>query len=275
MITTPATTSNLPNARPGDVYLVGAGPGDPELITVRGWKLIQSADVVIHDRLIPLELLEGCRGDAIVIDVGKYPDHHRISQKEINALLIFHANENRTVVRLKGGDPFVFGRGTEELEACQQAGIRCHIVPGISSAIAGPSAAGIPVTSRGIARSFLVITGQTAPELGKRNIEYSALAQIDTLVLMMARRNLRELTTGLIAAGRDPETPVACIERATYADQRVTYSTLHGVADQVELLGMKNPMVTVIGEVAAMVDPDLIEWPAESQEHFYAYEFGE
>ncbi|MEL7497777.1 MAG: uroporphyrinogen-III C-methyltransferase [Planctomycetota bacterium] len=259
----------------GDVFLVGAGPGDPELITVRGLRLLQSADVVIHDRLIPMELLRESRNDATIIDVGKYPDHHRISQDEINALLVFHAQAGRNVVRLKGGDPFVFGRGTEELHYCQQHGVHCQIVPGVSSAIAAPAAAGIPVTSRGVARSLLVMTGQTAPELGRYHVDFSAIAQIDTVVLMMARKNLRQLTEGLIAAGRDPETPVACIERATCKDQRVTYSTLHGIADQVDLLEIANPVVTVVGEVAAMVDPSLIEWPTETQEHYYALEFGE
>ena len=130
-------------------------------------------------------------------------------------------------------------------------------------------------TSRGVAMSFAVVTGQTAPELGRHNLDFHALAQLDTVILLMARRNLRQLTGELISAGRDPETPVACIERATYPDQRVAYSTLHGIAEQVELLGLTNPMVTVIGDTAAMVDTSLIEWPAEQQEHFYAYEFGE
>ena len=147
----------------GTVYLVGAGPGDPELITVRGMKLLQQADTVVHDRLIPAEVLECCREDAKIIDVGKYPDHHRISQEEINTLLVKHAAAGEIVVRLKGGDPFVFGRGQEEVEACAAAKIACHVVPGVSSAIAGPNAAGIPITSRGMARSFIVVTGQTAP----------------------------------------------------------------------------------------------------------------
>lgn len=257
------------------VYLVGAGPGDPELITVRGMRLLEQADVVIHDRLIPHQVLQWCRYDATIIDVGKYPDHHRISQPEINALLVYHAQQNRSVVRLKGGDPFVFGRGTEEIEACQLANVPCEVVPGISSAIAGPAAAGIPVTSRGLARSLMVVTGQTAPQLADHRLDFVAMAAIDTLVLLMARKNLRELTWGLIEAGRDPETPAACIERATCSDQRVAYSTLHGIAEQVELLGLHNPMVTVIGETASMVKPELIEWPAEEQDHFYSLEFGE
>jgi uroporphyrin-III C-methyltransferase len=259
----------------GPVYLVGAGPGDPELITVRGMRLIQQADTIIHDRLIPTEVLQWCGENATLIDVGKYPDHHRFSQEAINELLIRYAMRGKIVVRLKGGDPFVFGRGQEEFEACRAANIPCHVVPGISSAIAGPAAAGIPVTMRGIARSFMVVTGQTAPELKSHDLDFYAMANTDTVVLLMARKNLRQIATSLIEAGRDPATPVASVERATYSDQRVTYSTLHGIADQVERLKMTNPMVTVIGEVAAMVNPDLVEWPAEIAEHFYAFEFGE
>ena len=261
--------------RRGSVHLVGAGPGDPELITVRGMRLIEQADVVIHDRLIPHEVLNWCHSHATLIDVGKYPDHHRISQTEINQLLVTHAHKNQLVVRLKGGDPFVFGRGQEEFEACREAGVACHIVPGVSSAIAGPAAAGIPVTTRGIARSFTVVTGQTAPELGIHNLDFQALAKTDTVILMMARKNLRSITQQLIEAGRSPDTPAACIERATYSDQRVTCATLAEIATQADLLDMKNPMITVIGKVAAMVDQDQVEWPQEIQENFYAIEFGE
>ncbi len=138
--------------RAGEVYLVGAGPGDPELLTVKGLRLLQSADVVVHDRLIGHELLGHCRDDAEVIDVGKYPDHHRISQQQINQILVARAGAGLMVVRLKGGDPFVFGRGTEELQACRAAHVPCQVIPGVSSAIAGPASVGIPVTSRGVAR---------------------------------------------------------------------------------------------------------------------------
>lgn len=261
--------------RRGSVYLVGAGPGDPELITVRGMRLIQQADTIIYDRLIPIEVLEWARDSATLIDVGKYPDHHRVSQEQINELLVTHAQKGDVVVRLKGGDPFVFGRGQEELEACRQHSIPCHIIPGVSSCISGPAAAGIPVTLRGVARSFTVVTGQTAVGTNRRHLDYFALAHTDTVVLMMARRNLREICNRLVEAGRAPETPVACIERATFQDQRVTYSTLYGIADQIDQLGMSNPMVTVIGEVAQMVNPDLIEWPQDFNEHYFAFEFGE
>lgn len=255
--------------------MVGAGPGDPELITVRGMRLIEQADAVVHDRLIPLEALQWCRKTATLIDVGKYPDHHRFSQAAINELLIQYAKRGDVVVRLKGGDPFVFGRGQEEVEACRAANIPCHVVPGVSSAIAGPAAAGIPITTRGIARSFMVVTGQTAPELKRHALDFAAMANTDTVVLLMARKNLRQITLALIDAGRDSGTPVTCVQRATCSDQRVTHSTLYGIADQVEQLKMTNPMITVIGEVAGLVNPDLIEWPAESSEHFYAFEFGE
>ena len=267
--------SQVDKDKRGRVCLVGAGPGDPDLITVGGMKALQQADVVVYDRLIPLEVMQWCRNDAVKIDVGKFPQHHRVGQEEINELLVENARQGKFVVRLKGGDPFVFGRGTEEIAACSEAGVPVRVIPGVSSAIAAPAAAGIPVTSRGVARSFMVVTGQTAPELADNQLDFVAMAKTDTLVLMMARKNLRSISAGLIAAGRSPETPVACIERATFADQRVTYSTLHGVADQVDLLEIRNPMVTVIGEVAAMINQDLIGWPGELKDHFYAGEFGE
>ena len=163
----------------------------------------------------------------------------------------------------------------EEVEACRLADIPCHVVPGVSSAIAGPSAAGIPGTSRGIARSFTVVTGQTAAELEKHTLDYQAMAHTDTVVLLMARKNLRLITAGLIEAGRDPETPVACIERAMFSDQRVTYCSLYGIADQIDQLKFTNPMVTIIGQVANQVNPDLVEWPQETNEHYFSLEFGE
>jgi uroporphyrin-III C-methyltransferase len=250
----------------GKVYLVGAGPGDPELMTVRGMKLLQQADTIIHDRLIPHEVLTWCRATARRIDVGKYPDHHRINQSEINELLIHHAGRGELVVRLKGGDPFVFGRGQEEREACEAAGISCEIVPGISSCIAAPSAAGVPVTTRGIARTFAVVTGQTAPEL-ERGIDFSALAKMDTVVVLMGRKNLAQLTKELIASGRLGDTPVACIENATLPSQRVVSATLATISQAVDNAGLASPMVSVIGEVASMVrqSNNSRELPAELQ----------
>lgn len=241
----------------GVVYLVGAGPGDPELITVKGLRLLQSADVVIHDRLVSNDMLHLCNESAELIDVGKYPNHHRITQDEINQLLVERAGRGLSVVRLKGGDPFVFGRGMEELEACRHHRIPCHIVPGISSCIAGPASAGIPVTSRGKARSFAVVTGQTDPNLPEHNIDFAALCKIDTVVFMMGRKNLPSLSGELVRAGRSPETPAACIQQATMKGQKVVRGTLNDISQVAEEANLTSPVITVVGEVAAFIDTHL------------------
>lgn len=245
----------------GVVHLVGAGPGDPELMTMKGVRLISEADVVIHDRLIPLGVLDWCSESTLKIDVGKYPEHHRVSQEEINELLVLHASRGKNVVRLKGGDPFVFGRGFEELQVCRQHGIDCFVVPGVSSSISAAASAGIPVTSRGVARSFAVVTGQTDPRLGNYAFEFESLSKIDTIVLLMARKNLADITSGLIAAGLDPNTPAASIENATCENQRVTAGTASNIAEVVRAIGIDSPVVTVIGHVAAKVNQDLVELP--------------
>jgi uroporphyrin-III C-methyltransferase len=234
--------------RQGSVHLVGAGPGDPGLITARGLELLRSADVVVHDRLIGTELLGEARADARLIDVGKGSGHVAYSQTAINALLVELAGEGRTVVRLKGGDPFVFGRGSEEAEACNAAGIEVSVVPGISSAVAGPAAAGIPVTARGVARSFAVLTGHTAERAEGAEVFPFA----DTLILLMGRANLASLAAQLIAFGRDPATPAACIQSATTPEQRVTRATLATIAEAADRDGLEAPVVTVIGAVAAL-----------------------
>ena len=241
---------------PGTVHLVGAGPGDPGLITARGLELLRQADVVVHDRLIGPELLAEARSDALLIDVGKGPGHAPYSQAEINGLLVEHAGQRRTVVRLKGGDPFVFGRGSEEAAACNEAGVPVQVTPGISSAIAGPAAAGIPVTARGVAQSFTVMTGHVADEKSSRAAGGRAAIRwppaSDTLVVLMGRANLGSLAAELIAAGRDPSTPAACIQSATTPEQRVTRATLATIAEAVERDGLQAPVVTVIGAVAAL-----------------------
>ena len=239
----------------GTVHLVGAGPGDPGLITARGLDLLRRADVVIHDRLIGPELLGETRADARLIDVGKGPGHAAYTQVEINGLLVEHAGAGRTVVRLKGGDPFVFGRGSEEAEACNQAGVPVEIVPGISSAIAGPAAAGIPVTARGLARSFAVLTGHTADDAEtSASSAFSAPSALsaDTLVILMGRANLASIAAQLIASGRDPSTPAACIQSATTPEQRVTRATLATIAEAADRDGLEAPVVTVIGAVAGL-----------------------
>jgi uroporphyrin-III C-methyltransferase len=234
----------------GTVQLVGAGPGDPGLITARGLELLRRADVVVHDRLAGPALLDEVGPGAELLDVGKGRGHAALTQEEINELLVQHARAGRTVVRLKGGDPFVFGRGSEELEACRVAGVRCEVVPGVSSAIAGPAAAGIPVTARGVARSFAVVTAHQAGESGATDLR--PLVGVDTIVVLMGRSGLPTFTADLIAAGRDPHTPAACIQSATTADQRVTVATLSTIAAAAERDGLEAPVVTVIGEVASM-----------------------
>jgi uroporphyrin-III C-methyltransferase len=233
----------------GKVHLVGAGPGDPGLITARGLELLRRADVVVHDRLVGPELLHEARPGAELVDVGKGAGHAALSQEEINRLLVDRARRGLGVVRLKGGDPFVFGRGSEEVEACREHHVQVEVIPGVSSAIAAPAAAGIPVTARGIARSFAVVTAHQA---GAEVPDVAALAAVDTIVVLMGRASLDQLAGQLIAAGRDPETPAACIQSATMPSQRVTRATLATIAGAAERDGLEAPVVTVIGEVAAI-----------------------
>lgn len=236
------------NPSSGIVYLVGAGPGDPGLITVRGRELLRRADVVVHDRLIAPALLGEVRRTAEVVDVGKAPGAHRASQDQINAILVDRAAKGRLVVRLKGGDPFVFGRGCEEVAACRAAGIECVVVPGVSSALAAPASAGVSLTERGVSRCFAVVTAETAT--GDQPVNFAKLVGVDTLVIMMGRERLAEVTRSLILAGRDPETPAACIEKGTTVAQRALTATLGSIAGRAEEEELRAPIVTVIGEVA-------------------------
>jgi uroporphyrin-III C-methyltransferase len=248
----------------GTVHLVGGGPGDPGLITARGLELLRRADVVVHDRLISPELLHEAGVGAELVDVGKGPGHTALSQEEIDRLLVDRARAGKEVVRLKGGDPFVFGRGSEELLACREAGVRCEIVPGVSSAIAGPAAAGIPVTARGIARSFAVVTAHQAGETAEHDV--APLAGVDTIVVLMGRSSLPSFTAKLVAAGRHPDTPAACIQSATTPAQRVTIATLATIAAAAERDGLEAPVVTVIGEVARMGVEGVVPMAMSGQE---------
>lgn len=249
------------NIKAGTVYLVGAGPGDPGLITVRGLMLLRQADVIVHDRLVARELIDEVRPDAEVIDAGKTPGAHRYAQGWINALIVDRAQAGFDVVRLKGGDPFVFGRGFEELEACRSGGVECVVVPGVSSAIAAPAAAGIPVTQRGEVRSFAVVTGCVAPDSPSPELDYRALAAMDTVVILMGRSNLPEIAAGLLCAGKDPSTSVACVERGTMREQRVVKATLATIASTAEQVSLRAPMVFVIGAVARHATTDAInDW---------------
>jgi len=235
----------------GTVYLIGAGPGDPELITVKGLKLLQRADVVVYDRLAPHELLSEARSDAELIDAGKQPTKHRLDQADINALLIDRARQGLNVARLKGGDPFVFGRGGEEAIACREAGIPFVIVPGISSAIAVPAYAGIPVTHRGLSTSFTVLTGHEAPDSEASSIDYAALVKLGgTLVLLMGISHLPRIVEHLLAGGLAPDTPAVSVEWGTTDHQRTISATAATIAERAA--DLQSPTTTIIGAVAGL-----------------------
>jgi uroporphyrinogen III methyltransferase / synthase len=234
----------------GFVYLVGAGPGDPGLLTLRGRECIAEADVVIHDYLVDRRLLRHARPQAEVVSSGKSGDasHRDRQQQEINERMIAAARAGRVVVRLKGGDPFVFGRGGEEARALADAGIRFEIVPGVSSAIAVPAYAGIPVTERGLNSSFTVVTGHEAPGTA-HPLDWWALARMDTLVFLMGLRATREIVARLQGAGMPPNTPAACICSGTRPAQQTVVGTLGDIADEVVRSGFEPPAVLVVGEV--------------------------
>jgi uroporphyrin-III C-methyltransferase/precorrin-2 dehydrogenase/sirohydrochlorin ferrochelatase len=238
----------------GSVALVGGGPGDPGLITTRGRRLLAQADVVVTDRLGPRALLDDLDDDVVVIDVGKTPDHHPVPQHEINALLVVHARAGRRVVRLKGGDPYVFGRGGEELSACEAAGVPVEVVPGVTSAISVPAAVGIPVTHRGLARGFTVLTAH-------EDLAHVPADDGHTLVLLMGVKRLAETCAALTTTGRSPSTPVAVIEDGYGPRQRVTLGTLGTIAQRAVEVGVRPPAVTVIGSVVRLAPG----WPAEPQ----------
>lgn len=234
--------------------LVGAGPGAPDLITVRGERAVREADVVLHDELASPLLLSHARPDAQRINVGKRGHEEPTrSQEEINALLVSLARDGLHVVRLKGGDPYVFGRGGEEASACRAAGIPFEVIPGISSATGGLAYAGLPVTDRRHAASFAVVTGHNDPSAARAAIAWDRLSTAaDTLVVLMGMRNLRELTDRIVAGGRSPQTPAAVVMHATTPRQRTVVSTLAGLADASEAAGLHAPAVVVVGEVVAM-----------------------
>jgi len=235
--------------RTGTVYLVGAGPGDPGLITAKGLEILRSADVVVYDRLVAPSLLAEAPPGAERVFVGKRPHGGGadLAQDEINALLVERARRGLTVVRLKGGDPFVFGRGAEECEALRAAGVPFRVVPGVTSAIAVPAAAGIPVTHRRLASAFAVVTGHECE--GVSNLDWESLARVPTLVVLMGLSALPEITARLLAHGADPDTPAAAIASGTLPTQRVVVATLATLAERVAEDGLEAPVTVVIGEV--------------------------
>ncbi|MCX6393693.1 MAG: uroporphyrinogen-III C-methyltransferase [Solirubrobacterales bacterium] len=244
-------------ALPGTVYLVGGGPGDPGLMTVRAVELLATADVIIHDRLIPSGCLDLVRHDAKVISVGKEGGGPSTPQDEINDLLVEHGKAGSSVVRLKGGDPFVFGRGGEEALVLRNAGISFEVVPAVTSGIAAPASAGIPVTQRGMSSAVALVTGHEDPTKPETALDYAGLAVFPgTLVLYMGVKRLDAITESLIAAGRRADEPAALIERGTMPGQKTVVATLETLAAAGQEAGIKAPAITLIGDVASL-QPDL------------------
>jgi uroporphyrin-III C-methyltransferase len=260
----------------GIVYLVGAGPGDPELITVRGLRCLRQADVVVYDRLVDARLLAEAPPGSRRVYAGKSPGRQALRQEEINALLVRQARSGRVVVRLKGGDPFVFGRGGEEALACAAAGVAWEAVPGLTSAVAVPALAGIPLTHRGVAASFAVVTGHCAgeelpagraPTAGSGSpgrIDWQALASVDTLVVLMGAARLAEIAALLLGQGKPPGTPAAVVENGTREDERVLTGSLSDIAEVAAAAGLRSPATLVIGEVVRLRSALAAPAPAEA-----------
>lgn len=246
------STPQRPGARPGVVYLVGAGPGDPGLMTARSLELIATADAILYDRLIPAGAIDEAGSDTELIYVGKRPGHVAIEQSETEQRMVEIAREGRSVVRLKGGDPFVFGRGGEEAETLVEAGIPFEIVPGVTAGIAASAYAGIPVTHRDDASAVAFVTGHEDPDKEESAIDWPALAAFPgTLVLYMGVKNLPRISAQLIAAGRSPEEPAAAIQRGTHPDQRAVVATAATLPDAVAKAEIKAPAILLFGAVAA------------------------
>lgn len=241
----------------GRVVLVGAGPGDPDLLTVRGARELESAEVVVVDRLAPRELVDRLGPHVEVVDVGKTPFHHPIPQREIEAILIDRARAGKRVVRLKGGDPFVLGRGGEEVQACRAAGVPVDVVPGVTSALSAPAAADIPITHRGLSKSVTIISGH-------ENLDYPALVAVGgTLVVLMGMSRLPEISAGLVRAGLAADTPSAVVHHAFSDHHRVVRAPIGQLALECAQANVGNPAVIVVGEVALGVDAIARRLPLE------------
>jgi len=248
-------------AKEGVVWLVGAGPGDPELLTLKALRLLRAADVVVHDRLTPQPILDLARPETRMIDVGKRKSRHTLPQDGINALLVGLAREGLMVVRLKGGDPFLFGRGGEELEYCRAAGVQAHVVPGVTAALAAASGAGAPLTHRGLAQAVTFVTGHAALG-GEPDLDWASLARPNhTVAIYMGLSTASRIAERLIGAGRAGSTPVVVVENASLADERRVLTTLAGLGAAVR--NLDGPALLVVGEVAALADVTTIS-PIES-----------
>ncbi len=237
----------------GKVYLVGSGPGDPELLTIKAKRLIESAEVILYDQLPGEAILAMLPESAEKIDVGKYAGNHKLSQWQINELLVKRAKDGKIVVRLKGGDPYLFGRGGEEAQTLAAEGIKVEVVPGITSAIAVPAYAGIPVTHRDYASMVTFITGHEDPDKEETGLDWELLARFEgTLVILMGVSMLARNVKELIRHGKSIDTPVAVIERGTRPDQRVTIGTLADIVGLCKQRKVKAPAITVIGDVVKL-----------------------
>jgi len=235
---------------PGVVWLVGAGPGDPDLLTIKALKVLQRADVVVHDGLVSEDILALSPSTARRISVAKRKSRHSYSQDEINRMLVAFANEGLTVVRLKGGDPFIFGRGGEELEAAREAGVECHVVPGVTAALAAAADAGAPLTHRGSAQAVTFVTGHAAKG-GEPDLDWASLARANhTVVIYMGLSMAAPIAARLMAAGRTGSTPALIVENASRADERRIVTTLAGLAD--EAAALSGPALLIVGEAMAL-----------------------
>ncbi|MFB3167944.1 uroporphyrinogen-III C-methyltransferase [Neobacillus sp. 179-C4.2 HS] len=253
----------------GKAYIVGAGPGDPELITVKALRCIQNADVILYDRLVNPELLKEAKRNCHLIYCGKQPNYHTLQQETINHLLVKYTKQGKNVVRLKGGDPFVFGRGAEEVEALMENGLSVEVVPGITAGIAAPAYAGIPITHRELGSSFAVVTGHK-PKGKPIDINWKSLATaVDTLAIYMGITNLSYICEELMKHGKNENTPVAIIQQGTTLAQRTVTGTLNSIVSVVEKEGIQNPAMVIVGEVVTFRDKiSLLE--AEGKAESYA-----
>ncbi|HEY8571010.1 uroporphyrinogen-III C-methyltransferase [Phenylobacterium sp.] len=238
-----------PRVRPGAVWLVGAGPGDPELLTIKALKALQRADVVVHDGLVSDEILDLAPEGARRISVAKRKSRHTYAQDEINRMLVAFAQDGLNVVRLKGGDPFIFGRGGEELEACREAGVECHVVPGVTAALAAGASAGAPLTHRGSAQAVTFVTGHAAH--GEPDLDWESLARSNhTVVIYMGLSTAPAIAARLMAAGRDGATPALIVVNASRADERRVKTTLGGLGEAASALS--GPALLIVGEAMAL-----------------------
>lgn len=241
----------------GKVTLVGGGPGEWDLLTIRGLRALEAADVILTDHLGPASQLEEFLDvkSKVLIDVAKLPYGKQVAQTRTNELLVEHALAGKHVVRLKGGDPYVFGRGFEEVQACTVAGVPVTVVPGVTSAISVPAAAGVPVTQRGVTHAFTVVSGHLPPAHPKSLVDWEALARVSgTICVIMGVRNVRAIAETLVGAGLDPATPAVAVQEGETASQRVVHATASTLADGMEAESIASPAVYVFGEVAGLAD---------------------